>query len=92
MVTYRELPTRVIRNTSDGRGARAIALQCRADGVKLTDEEAQGLVDSYYQMYPGVRDFLNKCKTALEPGGPGMIHHFHQTYRKSVTIFAVRIE
>lgn len=65
-----------------GRGARAIALQCRADGVPITDEEANGLVQSYYDMYPKVRDFLNKCKAALDDGGEGYVESLFERRRR----------
>jgi len=38
-----------------------------ADLLDITKEEAQALVDSYFKIYPGIKDFVNNChKMAIE--------------------------
>ena len=38
-----------------------------ADLLDITKDEAQALVDSYFTIYPGIRDFVNNChKMAVE--------------------------
>ena len=76
MVTCRELSTRITRNTSDGRGSRAIALQCRADGVPITDQEAEDLVNSYHTMYPKVKEFLQQCKDYVNDFNGRQCRHY----------------
>lgn len=66
MVTCRELSTRITRNTSDGRGVRAILLQCLGDGVRLTMEEGKELLKSYFDTYPATEVFLKRCTDAVE--------------------------
>lgn len=49
-----------------GRGVRAILLQCQGDGVYLSEQEGQDLLDSYFSLYPATRVFLNECKESVE--------------------------
>ena len=52
-----------------GRGAAAIVRQLKTEGVTLTVEEAQGLIDTFYEMFPRVRDYVERCKRAVyDPG------------------------
>lgn len=52
-----------------GRGAEAIARQCREEGVNITIEEAQKIIDYYFSRYPSVRAFLKECAGAvMNPG------------------------
>lgn len=41
-------------------------LQCQGDGVYLSEEEGQDLLDSYFTLYPETRKFLDKCKQDVE--------------------------
>lgn len=61
-----------------GRGAKAIALQCRSQGIDLTDKEAEGLVDAYHSEYPKVKEFLNDCKRRVD------IHNADTRYVESL--------
>jgi len=61
--------TRVVRNTSDGRGAKAIARQVEREGVDCTSSDAQGWIDAFYDNYQRVRDYLQACRDAVyDPG------------------------
>ena len=46
-----------------GREAPAIARQCREEGTEVTDDQAQLLIDYYFNRYPRVRDFLTVCQS-----------------------------
>ena len=46
-----------------GRGAAAIALQCKEEGNPITVAEAQAIIDSVFAMYPGLMPFLEACKS-----------------------------
>jgi uracil-DNA glycosylase family 4 len=45
-----------------GRGAEAIARAAKEEGVDMTPEEAQRLIDIYFEMYPGTHQFLKSCR------------------------------
>lgn len=45
-----------------GRGAKSIALQVLSQGVFITVEQAQELMDAYLGTYPRVKVFLEECK------------------------------
>ena len=47
----------VVFGANYGRGAAAIARQCREEGVDLSVEDAQLLLDTLDQIYPRVKDF-----------------------------------
>lgn len=49
-----------------GRGAEALARQCREEGVQITTAEAQMLIDAYFQQYPNTYDFLEACKARVQ--------------------------
>ena len=52
-----------------GRGAAAIQKQCKSLGADLTLEEVQGLINHYFELYPGTRVYLNACKAAVTEQG-----------------------
>lgn len=45
-----------------GRGAKAIALAAKEEGVIITVEEAQALIDAIFQRYPRLGPFFEKCR------------------------------
>ncbi len=45
-----------------GRGAKAIALALREEGVSVSVEEAQQIIDAFLQMYPGLVPFFDACR------------------------------
>ena len=49
-----------------GRSVDSILLQCLAQGVKLTHDAGQALIESYFDLYPGTRAFLKQCKQNAE--------------------------
>lgn len=52
-----------------GRGADAIARQCREEGVNVSIDEAQALIDAYYARYPDAEAFLKECADrSMTPG------------------------
>ena len=50
-----------------GRGALAIARQCREEGVDISEADAQMLIDAYFAKYPGVKVFLEGCQVRTQP-------------------------
>lgn len=52
-----------------GRGAEAMARQCREEGNDVSTSDAQKIIDLYFSMYPRVYDFLEKCKARVQDPG-----------------------
>jgi uracil-DNA glycosylase family 4 len=52
----------VIFGIAYGRGAKAIALAAREQGIEITDGEAQDIIDAIFKMYPKLLPFFNECK------------------------------
>lgn len=63
-----------------GRGAEAIARQCREEGVHATIEDAQRLIDAYFDNYPCVRDFLDECERRVQD--PMWVRGVYGRYRR----------
>jgi len=58
----------VIFGIAYGRGAKAIALAAKEEGVKITIEEAQRVIDTIFAMYPELAPFFAECgQRALGP-------------------------
>jgi len=53
----------VIFGIAYGRGAKAIALAAKEQGVEITADEAQQVIDTIFDMYPGLRPFFEECKS-----------------------------
>lgn len=49
-----------------GRGVKAIRLQCQGDGVYLSEDEGNALLQSYFTLYPMTRVFLDRCKQDID--------------------------
>lgn len=67
-----------------GRGAKAIAFQCRTQGIDLSKSEAEGIIQTYFDMYPRTRTFLDTCKASVRKPGYvetlyGRKRRFHYT-------------
>jgi len=45
-----------------GRSAEAIARQCREEGVDVSIDDCQRMIDFYFVQYPGTREFLAECR------------------------------
>lgn len=67
-----------------GRSAKAIAFQCRSDGIDVSDEEAEALVQSYFDMYPKVNKFLEDCRDAVVNPTRGCVQTLFGRYRRFV--------
>lgn len=52
----------VIFGIAYGRGAKAIALAAKEQGVYVTVDEAQQVIDTIFAMYPGLIPFFDECK------------------------------
>jgi len=63
-----------------GRGAIAIARQCREEGVEATPETAQALIDFYFSRYQRVGAFLAACQARVD--NPGWIRGVMGRYRR----------
>jgi hypothetical protein len=50
-----------------GRGAEAIARQCKEENVSITVPETQALIDAYFRRYPGTERFLAECRARSQP-------------------------
>lgn len=52
-----------------GRSAPAIARQCAEEGVDVTVDECQAMIDDYYREYPEVKNYLERCRQrVIDPG------------------------
>jgi len=45
-----------------GRGAEAIARQCKEEGVDVSADDCQKMIDAYFDTYPKTADFLAECR------------------------------
>ncbi len=52
----------VIFGVAYGRGAKAIALQCKEEGNPITVEEAQRIIDLVFTLYPGLVPMFEEAK------------------------------
>lgn len=52
----------VIFGIAYGRGAKAIALAAKEQGVKISVDEAQQVIDTIFAMYPGLVPFFTECR------------------------------
>jgi hypothetical protein len=52
----------VIFGIAYGRGAKAIALAAKEQGIKITSDEAQAVIDTIFDMYPNLVPFFDECK------------------------------
>jgi uracil-DNA glycosylase family 4 len=52
----------VVFGVAYGRGAKAIALAAKEEGVQVTVAEAQQVIDAIFEMYPRLQPFFESCK------------------------------
>lgn len=45
-----------------GRSAEAIARQCKEEGVDVSEEDCERMIEGYYMRYPGTANFLRQCE------------------------------
>lgn len=62
----------VIFGCAYGRGAKAIALAIREDGVQITEEEAQAVIDTIFALYPGLVSLFAECRNRATGGDDGL--------------------
>lgn len=55
----------VIFGIAYGRGAKAIALAAKEEGISLTVEEAQRVIDTIFVMYPDLVPFFAECRNRV---------------------------
>lgn len=63
-----------------GRGPDAIARQCKEEGVDVTPEDCQKMIDAYFASYPGTKDFLAECRARSQK--PGWLVGPYGRYRR----------
>jgi uracil-DNA glycosylase family 4 len=52
----------VVFGVAYGRGAKAIALAAKEEGVQVSVAEAQQVIDAIFEMYPNLQPFFESCK------------------------------
>jgi uracil-DNA glycosylase family 4 len=52
----------VIFGIAYGRQAKAIALAAKEDGVDVSQNDAQRIIDAIFEMYPGLTPFFEECR------------------------------
>jgi uracil-DNA glycosylase family 4 len=52
-----------------GRGSEAIARQCKEEGVDVTADQCQAMIDEYFKSYPGTKAFLAECRERSQKPG-----------------------
>lgn len=58
----RNVAKAVVFGIAYGRGAKAISIAAKEEGVYVTVEEAQTVIDTIFDMYPGLVPFFEECK------------------------------
>ena len=54
---------------SYGRGANALVREIKKEGVEVTADQAQQMIDAFYNKYPRVYDYVQAChKAVINPG------------------------
>lgn len=66
---YRHLAKSVMFGIMYGRGAKAISQAALADGIFVSAEEAQTVIDAVYSKYAGLRRLFDDCKDRVEKYG-----------------------
>ena len=81
----------VVFGVAYGRGAKAIALAAREEGVTITVEDAQKVIDAIFRMYPKLEPFFAECRQRailrdergnVVPGAPGWLCGPFGRYRR----------
>lgn len=52
-----------------GRGAEALARQCKEEGHDVTADQCQAMIESYFAAYPKTKDFLAECRARSQDPG-----------------------
>lgn len=72
-----------------GRSAEAIARQCKEEGVDVSIDDCQRMIDGYFVRYPGTAGFLQECRDRSQnqrwmAGSFGRMRRFISTRDRSV--------
>jgi DNA polymerase len=65
-----------------GRGSEAISRQCKEEGVTVTAEECQAMIEAYFSSYPNTKHFLAECRERSQD--PGWIVGPYGRFRRFV--------
>ena len=68
MIHMRIVAKTVIFGIAYGRGAKAIAFEARQEGIKISQAEAQAVIDTIFNMYPGLRSLFAECASRVHQG------------------------
>jgi len=69
MLHLRVAAKNVVFGYAYGRGAAAIQRQCKEEGVDITLEGAQSIINTLVDMYPGLPRYFDTCRRRVyEPG------------------------
>lgn len=52
----------VIFGIAYGRGAKAISVAAKEQGIDISKDEAQAIIDTIFYMYPGLKPFFAECQ------------------------------
>jgi DNA polymerase I-like protein with 3'-5' exonuclease and polymerase domains len=52
-----------------GRGAEALARQCKEEGESVSSDECQAMIEAYFASYPRTRTFLAECRARSQDPG-----------------------
>jgi uracil-DNA glycosylase family 4 len=52
-----------------GRGAEAIARQCKEEGVDVSPDDCQAMIGAYFESYPNTATFLAECRARSQDPG-----------------------
>lgn len=71
----------VIFGIAYGRGAKAIAVAAKEQGIDITVDEAQAVIDAIFQMYPRLEPFFAECRaratgTFVDPDTGPVEHNY----------------
>ncbi len=62
-ISLRIAAKNVIFGVAYGRGAKAIALQCKEEGNPISVAEAQQIIDMVFKLYPGLVPFFDEARS-----------------------------
>jgi DNA polymerase I-like protein with 3'-5' exonuclease and polymerase domains len=66
MLYIRNIAKTVVFGIAYGRGAKAIARAARAEGVYISELEAEKVIMTIFNLYPGLRSFFEACRSRVE--------------------------
>jgi len=61
----RNVAKTVVFGIAYGRGARAISVGAKEEGVDVSVEEAQSVIDAIFDMYPALQPFFDECRARV---------------------------